>query len=557
MKVAMTMPDVNTQTAAKALETATKSNASTMYPRPPSEVPLAVRAEAMAELLWREAKRDCARFISKYVFIEDRDAEGLAIPFALWPGQEEALQTFLRNRLVIILKARQLGLTWLVLSYIAWRLVFTPGYSVVALSEKEDPNAKELVRRLVFILRYLPRWMTRDKKTAGKNFYGPIWEDTTLSVTITHPDGEPSTFRAMASAPGSGRSLTASLVFLDEWAFQQWAEEIWAAVFPTVNRPTGGQVIGLSTAKRNTLFQYIWDGAKKGVNRFTRVFLPWYTDPRRDRAWYEATKSNLPNPSTMTAEYPATEEEAFSAGEGTAFQEFSEAIHVVPDFEIPLWWRRWRSNDPGYTDPFAWYCFATDEDGNVYVYREYTREEGAPRITYSDQARELVRRCYARGDDGEPTPEEFMFTVVGRDAFNRHPETGKSIVDYYREGGVGGCIEPPRDAKTDRVLRAAVLHEYLKPYFDENIGKTRAKLRIFKSCTKLIETLPKLTVDENDPDKVAECSIDHWFDAVGYGLVTWHVRQSKPPEPQKGIIAQHKEKLARRRLVHLRKRILT
>ena len=138
-------------------------------------------------------------------------------------------------------------------------------------------------------------------------------------------------------------------------------------------------------------------------------------------------------------------------------------------------------------------------------------------MPYSEQAKELTKRCTYIDADGNTEPEKFGFTVCGRDAFNRHPETGKSITDYYHEGGVTGCIEPPRDTRTDRVLRAAVLHEYLKPYLDENTGRTTAKLQIFDTCTKIIDTLPKLTTDENDPDKVAECSIDHWFDAVGYG----------------------------------------
>ena len=34
-------------------------------------------------------------------------------PFALWPAQEEALDTIHAARLSIILKARQLGMTWL------------------------------------------------------------------------------------------------------------------------------------------------------------------------------------------------------------------------------------------------------------------------------------------------------------------------------------------------------------------------------------------------------------------------------------------------------------
>ncbi|HOO12449.1 MAG TPA: terminase family protein, partial [Bacillota bacterium] len=276
---------------------------------------LTTKAAAAAELKWRKAKKSCINFIRKYVYIEDRDAPELAVPFALWPKQAKVIEAFLVNRLTILLKSRQLGATWGSLAYAAWRLVFTPGYSVVALSKRED-DAKELTRRMAFILRYLPRWMIREKKTAGKNFSGPVWEATSLSIVITHTDGEQSTFTAMSSAPDSGRSFTSSLVILDEWAFQSYAEEIWAAAYPTVNRPTGGQVIGLSTNKRGSFFESLWKGAVKGENGFTPIFLPWWTDPRRTKEWYEASKKALPH--SYLQEYPATPEEALSAGEGTA-----------------------------------------------------------------------------------------------------------------------------------------------------------------------------------------------------------------------------------------------
>ena len=41
------------------------------------------------------------------------------------------------------------------------------------------------------------------------------------------------------------------------------------------------------------------------------------------------------------------------------------------------------------------------------------------------------------------------------------------------------------------------MHEYLKPYPDPmRPGKLTAKLQIFSTCHKLIETIPMLVVDE-------------------------------------------------------------
>lgn len=477
----------------------------------PSDLPTldAVRQEL--------GRRSCQYFIEKFVKIEDRDAAELAVPFTLWPGQVQALLSFITNRLNIVLKARQLGLTWLALAYAIWRMIHQPGYAVVAMSKREE-DSKELARRVGFILKYLPQTMIREKKTAGK-WNGPTWEATTLVVTINHPGKEPSIFNSLTAAQDSGRSLTASLVILDEWAFQQWAREIWAAAYPTINRPTGGQVIGLSTAKRMTLYEEIWRKATQGVNTFARVFLPWSTDPRRTEEWYEQTRKDLGEQKTKE-EYPNTPEEAFSAAEGVAFPEFSYDLHVVKPFEIPDHWRKWRSADNGYTDPFAWYWYSVDEFGTVYVYREYTREPKDPKVSYSDQARQVTLKT---GN------EHIGFSVVGHDAWAVSPLTksnntpqGKSIIDFYIEGGVKDCIR----AVTDRVFRKATIHEYLKPYYDENAEKTTSKIKIFSTCEKLIETLPQMLIDERDPEKYQENDIDHWVDSFGYGIISHHSNKS-------------------------------
>lgn len=223
----------------------------------------------------------------------------------------------------------------------------------------------------------------------------------------------------------------------------------------------------------------------------------------------------------------------WDAYDGQAFEEFNHDIHVCKPFPIPSHWRKWRSCDNGYTDSFAWYWFAVDEDGTVYIYREYTRESGDPKVTYSDQAREVVERSsYVTIENGEERKVQgkLGFTVVGHDAFNSHPlsETGKTIVDYYHEGGVTGCIR----AITDRKLRKATWHEYLKPYTDENTGKQTSKVKIFSTCKKLIETLPQQIEDDKDPEKVAETDYDHWYDGAGYGLIAWHMKQSKPAKDE-------------------------
>lgn len=520
-----------------------------------SEQELAIlKAAAKIEAVLRQAKEDIAFFVEEFVMIEDKDAPEPMVHFNLWPKQREALKAFEENKLTISLKARQLGLSWLALAYATHGLIFRPGYSVVALSKREE-EAKELVRRVRLILEYMPPFIIRHAKdkTIPPDYNGPTWDATTTYIQIFHPNSKvPSMFTSFTSSPDSARSFTASLVILDEWAFQMYAQEIWAAAYPVINRPTGGKVIGISTAKIGSFFEEVWKKAIKGKNNFYPIFLPWYSDPRRTYEWYENTKSELPN--SYLQEYPATPEDAFSAGEQTAFPEFDAEVHTIDPFEIPEHWRRWMSCDNGYDHPFAWYWYAVDEDGDIYVYREFSREKDDPKLLYSDQAAKVVEystQITLKDGDLSFEVEPLDFCVAGLDAWNTHhrDDKGKTLIDYYREGGMQIGF---KRAITDRKLRKAVVHEYLKIRGEgEN---RRSKLHIFKTCKLLIETLPKLPKDNTDPEKVADCAIDNQYDSLSYGLVVYHIDKSLGLREESPMIRKHKDDIARRSRKLSRKR---
>jgi phage FluMu gp28-like protein len=182
-------------------------------------------------------------FVDNYGHIEDKDSAEVIVPFRMWKEQREALRSMHEHRLNIILKARQLGITWLALHIAAHEMLTMRGSTVVALSKTEE-DGKELIRRMCVIFDAMPELVRRDE------WYGAKLDSAAMTATITFPNGLTSTIKAFPAAPGAGRSFTANLVILDEWAFQQYAREIWGAAYPTINRPTGGKVIGLSTIKR-------------------------------------------------------------------------------------------------------------------------------------------------------------------------------------------------------------------------------------------------------------------------------------------------------------------
>lgn len=96
------------------------------------------------------------------------------------------------------------------------------------------------------------------------------------------------------------------------------------------------------------------------------------------RVYYSSASDNLANP----AEYIATlgkltgvlgqrlRDGRWVQAEGAVYEEFDRSIHMIDPFPIPREWRRIRSVDFGYTNPFTCQWWALDGDGRMYLYRE-------------------------------------------------------------------------------------------------------------------------------------------------------------------------------------------
>lgn len=432
-----------------------------------------LRHERAIRRALQRSKKDTAHFIECFCHIEDRDVEGVIVPFRLWDSQREALKAFEQNRLTVVLKARQLGLTWLALCYAAKKMYCQEGYSVIALSRTEN-EAKELVRRMTVIFENMPELVSREGD--GRR----VLSGTTLSVELSGK--APSTFKAMPSTPSAGRSFTANLILLDEWAFQQYAHEIWTAAFPTINRPTGGQVIGLSTMARGTLFEEIYTGD----SGFAKVFLPWNSDPRRDEAWYAATKRAMGE--KVRQEYPATEEEAFSAMGGAFFPELDGRVHLcgMPPMEGV---QRYVSIDYG-LDALAALWIAVDGQNRAVVYRELYRSG----LIVSEAA-----KAVKEASGGETIRAVF----APPDLWNRNRDTGRSTAEIFASVGL-----PLVKTSNARVAGWLDVKEWLKVYptVDEQTGEPMqmARLRFVKGKTpELWRTMCAIRSEENDPNDAA------------------------------------------------------
>ena len=448
-------------------------------------------------------RNDVVYWANNYCVIEDKDSPNIIEQFRAWDAQNQVLREFEENRLNLILKARQMGITWLAIYYCTHDLIFNLGHTVVALSKTED-DAKELVRRMSVVLDNMPEILLG----GGLTYY-----KTATAITITNSKGKLiSTFKAFPASPAAGRSFTGNILLLDEWAFQEYAEEIWTSAYPTINRPTGGKVIGLSTIKKGTLFEKLW----LEDNAFHKIFLSVFSDPRRTLEWYESTAKDLGV--KVKQEYPRTAEEALSNLGGSYFNEFDYNVHTCTPFKIPEDWSIYNTMDYG-LDMFAHYKIAIDNEKNVYVFHEIYKSG----LIISDAAAEVKKAELVELDDG--TVESWYsprIRLAPPDMWNRNQETGKSRALAFSENGLDLV-----QSNNDREAGWLQVKELMKIITLPD-GTRTAKLKIFRNCPNLIRTLPQLLIDEKNYNDCAKepHELTHAPDALRYFAIYW----TQPPE---------------------------
>lgn len=223
------------------------------------------------------------------------------VPFKLWAAQRSTLAALDDHRLVVVLKARQLGLSWLVLCYALWLMLFRPSATVLLFSRRDEEAIDLLDFRLKGTYERLPPWLR------GRG----------VRVDAKHDWQLANGSRALAFPTTGGRSYTGSLVIVDEADFMPDLDGLLNAVKPTID--AGGRLVLVSTADKSALrsaFKRIYQAAKAGQTQWHAVFLPWHARPGRDAGWYESVKADVLARTgaldNLWQEYPATEDEALS-----------------------------------------------------------------------------------------------------------------------------------------------------------------------------------------------------------------------------------------------------
>jgi hypothetical protein len=223
----------------------------------------------------QELKRcadDPIYFIRKYVMIQ-HPTQG-AVPFDLYPYQEKMINAYKENRYTVVLSARQTGKSVCSAAYLLWYAMFHFDKTILIASNKNS-NAMEMILRIRFAYESLPHWLKPG-----------ILEDGWNKHEIGFDNG--SRIVSTATSEDSGRGMSISLLFLDEFAFVSPGiqDEFWTSIAPTLS--TGGSCIMTSTPNGDmNIYAQIWRGAQVRANGFYPIEVKWDEPPGRDATFKE------------------------------------------------------------------------------------------------------------------------------------------------------------------------------------------------------------------------------------------------------------------------------
>jgi len=214
-------------------------------------------------------------FINTYCKIP-HPGKGL-IPFKTFDFQADLVDDLALHRFIVVLKARQLGISTITAAYVAWLVLFHRDKNVLIVATKLQ-TAANLVKKVKTILKNLPPWL----KIADFNV------DNKNSIELTNG----SQVKASSTSGDAGRSEALSLLVIDEAAHIDGLDELWTGLYPTIS--TGGRCIAISTPNGvGDWFHETYVGAESGENEFKPVNLPWAVHPDRDDEWFKTETKNM------------------------------------------------------------------------------------------------------------------------------------------------------------------------------------------------------------------------------------------------------------------------
>lgn len=205
--------------------------------------------------------------------------------------QKGLIASYVENRFSINLLSRQTGKTTTAAGYLLWYAMFRPDSTILIAAHKYS-GVQEIMQRIRYAYELCP-----DHIRAGVTSYN--------KGSMEFDNG--SRIVAQATTENTGRGMSITLLYLDEFAFVRpnIAKEFWTSISPTLS--TGGGAIITSTPNSDEdQFALLWKGANKtedeygneredglGENGFHAFESDWTAHPDRDEVWAEDERGRI------------------------------------------------------------------------------------------------------------------------------------------------------------------------------------------------------------------------------------------------------------------------
>ena len=266
--------------------------------------------------------KDYKYFLSTYGSIMGKNESNIAtgkIPFDLFGYQVEALDHIETSRDVIILKARQLGLSWTVAGYALWMAMYHK-YQRILIISINDTESQVFLEKVKFIFDNLPEWM---KVSVYKRNESVLWFGVRKGYDSDEVAGINSKIESIPTSKNAGTSRSLNLLIIDEAAKVEFVDAIYKSALPAL-ASTGGKCVMLSTMTIETtgeFFEEMWHSSVEKKTNFLPFFIPFNRYPGRTDAWLEDQLNRMPASKRALAkqEHPRTPEEAFQIAGGRYF----------------------------------------------------------------------------------------------------------------------------------------------------------------------------------------------------------------------------------------------
>ena len=316
---------------------------------------------------FKRCKKDPIHFMCNYIKVA-HPTRGL-VYFNLYPFQKKIVNGIQKERFNILRKFRQGGCTTIASAYALWLTVFNK-HKTVAILSKGDVESTEVLERIKLMYDELPAFLKPAIEESNKH---------TLKLATG------SVIRSRPSGKQSGRSLSASLLIIDEAAFIENIGTIWAAVYPIIS--TGGAAFVLSTVNGvGNWFHDIYQEAKEGNNSFSPIDIHWTDHPEYNRLegyewlyenlesqdppsnvddWVEITKNNMPLRQWLQ------EYECEFLGTGQTFID-GETLRQLVENENKEYYIKYNNRMRVWEDPKSYYEYVMGVDVALGRNRDYS-----------------------------------------------------------------------------------------------------------------------------------------------------------------------------------------